>query len=331
MTMTDALDAGLPRAVAVTWGMVADPQRGPKRELSHERIVEAAMAIADADGIGAVTMNKVAGALGFTTMALYRYVTSKDDLLELMQDAVAGEVLSGTDQGLADGRRGSGTVTPDWRQELRRFADQLRGAYRDHPWMGDLPMSEALLLTPNNLAVADLAMRAMRSLPLPEPEKVGVLLLITVFVRANSQMERDIASTGDRAQMQIAGELIKELVTDERFPDLAPMVRSRVYLPGDDPTAEADDDVVDYDYGLKIILDGIAFRAEHGSAPVSEATGASREEDRLADALSLDHVRKDPKVKDAIGKRREAEGRLRDARKREREMIKNALERGPKS
>ena len=78
------------RVVAMAWGVAAAPQRGPKRELSLERIVEAAMKIADAEGLAAVTMQRVARSFGFTTMALYRYVSSKDDLHQLMLDASLG-------------------------------------------------------------------------------------------------------------------------------------------------------------------------------------------------------------------------------------------------
>lgn len=321
--MSDALEGGLPRAVAISWGMVANPQRGPKRELSHERIVEAAIELADAEGIGAVTMSKVAAALGFTTMALYRYVTSKDDLLELMLDASAGAVLAGTDRELDDGRSGTGQA--DWRDELRRLATQLRSGYLDHPWIGDVQVSSALVLTPNNLAIADLAMRSMRSLSVSDQDKTGVLLLITSYVRASSLLERDVTAT-DRDHTSIASDLIKELVTEERFPDLAPMVRSGVYLPGSSEEPVADE----FSFGLEIILDGIAAHAEQSGTERVRPEPGWRDDDQVAEAMSLDHVRKDAKVKDAVSKRREAEVRLRDARRQEREMIKNALERGPR-
>ena len=82
-------DPELPRGVALAWGVAAHPQRGPKRELSIERIVEAAIDIADAEGLAAVSMSRVAASLGFTTMSLYRYVTSKDDLILLMQEGAS--------------------------------------------------------------------------------------------------------------------------------------------------------------------------------------------------------------------------------------------------
>ena len=80
----------LPRGVALAWGVAANPQRGPKRELSIERIVDAAVEIADAGGLGAVSMASVSASLGFTTMSLYRYLDSKDELYAVMVDVAYG-------------------------------------------------------------------------------------------------------------------------------------------------------------------------------------------------------------------------------------------------
>ncbi|TPW97235.1 helix-turn-helix transcriptional regulator, partial [Schumannella luteola] len=83
-------DPELPRAVALAWGVAANPQRGPKRELSIERIVDVAVELADAGGLPSVSMAAVASELGFTPMSLYRYVSAKDDLLVLMQERGIG-------------------------------------------------------------------------------------------------------------------------------------------------------------------------------------------------------------------------------------------------
>ena len=90
MVDTDGVELELPRGVALAWGIAASPQRGPKREMSVERIVEAAVEIADAEGLGAVSMAAVAARLGYTPMSLYRYVTAKDDLILLMQEEATG-------------------------------------------------------------------------------------------------------------------------------------------------------------------------------------------------------------------------------------------------
>ena len=80
----------LPPRLQLLWGLQERPRRGPKPGLSLERIVDAAIGLADAGGLAAVSMARVAAELGFTTMSLYRYVPTKDDLLELMVDAASG-------------------------------------------------------------------------------------------------------------------------------------------------------------------------------------------------------------------------------------------------
>lgn len=329
--MTEAGDEGLPRAVAIAWGMVADPQRGPKRELSHERIVEAAIEIADTDGLGAVTMSKVAASLGFTTMALYRYVTAKGDLLQLMQEAVTADRLTSADAQLL-GPVEDGDAGPGWQRELRLIADQLYAMYTDHPWLTDIPISSAQLLTPSNLLVADQAVRAMRTLPITDHEKIGVLLLISTFVRSAAELARDMSAEYEHLSASAAAhraEWTRQLITAERFPHLRSMVDSGAYLVDVEESAE---DVDDYDFGLQVILTGIAQYAATGepvAQPVSQP--GVKTDDQLAEAMGLDHVRKDPKVRDAVKARREAETKLREAHKRERERISAALDRGPKT
>jgi AcrR family transcriptional regulator len=77
----------LPADVALMWGLRDVTKRGPKPSLSVEDIVRAAIEIADAEGLAAVSMARVAERLGNSTMALYRHVKSKDELLILMSDA----------------------------------------------------------------------------------------------------------------------------------------------------------------------------------------------------------------------------------------------------
>src|SRR5690606_32089960 len=89
----------LPKAVALMWGLEQPGGRGPKRGLSLEQIIEAAIAIGDAEGFAALSMNRVARELGFTAMSLYRYVDSKATLMEMMLDHVIGlppEIEPGT-------------------------------------------------------------------------------------------------------------------------------------------------------------------------------------------------------------------------------------------
>lgn len=240
--MADETESDYPPALAIAWGLAPSPRRGPRRELTHEQIVAAALEIADADGLAAVTMQKVATALGFTTMSLYRYVTSKDDLLQLMQDAAMA---------LPEGA----TVTvDDWREGLVQVTDHMRTVYGARPWALDVPLSFTGVVMPNNLRFADLTFRAMRTLPLPPAQKVGILLSLAMYVRSYAALERDLIATEGTDDPQftdaLAG-LLQKVVTPEEFPDLAPVLPEAFV--GDD-SADSDDD---YEFGLARILDGI--------------------------------------------------------------------------
>ncbi|MES1212422.1 MAG: helix-turn-helix domain-containing protein, partial [Leifsonia sp.] len=133
----------LPRAVALAWGIAANPQRGPKRELSIERIVEVAMQLADAGGLASVSMAAVASELGFTPMSLYRYLSAKDDLVLLMQESGVGV----PPESILEAASGEG----GWRAALTAWEQGQLAGYLEHPWLLDIPIA-SMTPTPNNLA-----------------------------------------------------------------------------------------------------------------------------------------------------------------------------------
>ncbi|WP_246066868.1 TetR/AcrR family transcriptional regulator [Paenibacillus koleovorans] len=235
----------LPPGIALSWGIVKQPRRGPKGELSVKKIVDAAVAIADRDGLGMVSMSRVAQSLGFTTMSLYRYLTSKEDLLTLMQDAVS--VIS---------------IPPEvegkpWRDEMKEYVWACVAIFQQHPWYADIPVTN-VPLGPNNMAVIDWMLRIMRDFPLNEYEKMSFLLLVSSYARACGLIARDIemAVRGGRSAETITnvpfGPALRQLVTPERFPYLYPLILSGAY------TDEAENPVGnELEFGLERILDGI--------------------------------------------------------------------------
>ena len=104
------VDAVLPDSIAAAWGVRERPHKGPKPALTLERIVAAAVRIADADGLDAVSMGRVAAELGAAAMSLYRHVSAKEELLTLMVDAAWGDAPAP----LAD--------TESWRSGLSRLS-----------------------------------------------------------------------------------------------------------------------------------------------------------------------------------------------------------------
>jgi len=297
--VAEPADPQLPRGIALSWGIAERPQRAPKRELSLEGIVETAIEIADAEGLPAVSMSRVATTLGFTTMSLYRYITSKDELVLLMQNAAAEIPIPPLDE--AQG----------WRDGLREWAARIGDSYRAHPWLLDIPIN-GLPMMPSDLAMVDWAMRIMRDLPLSQTEKMSTLLLVSGYARSIGQLLRDLTRAGQGFDDEGSeyGSVLRELVSEERFPYLYPVVQSGVYA----GEVQGEDDPA---FGLERILDGIEhYIAEAGAGHRSPSLGSPPEP-----------YPADKAVREAVKLRREAEKRLREALKREAELVKNARER----
>lgn len=299
--MTDA-EPELPRAIALAWGIAANPQRGPKRELSIERIVDAAIELADAGGLQAVSMASIAGSLGFTTMSLYRYVTAKDDLVLLMQEQAHGVPPETIGE------------APDWRSALRSWSGAQLDVYRRHPWLLDIPIS-GTPTTPNAMAWLDAAIGALRSTPLDDEEKIAVCLAIMGQTRWQGVVERGYVSAAAAAGTstdeldRVAETALAQLVTPEAFPEVARLVANGVFSSDDDP----------FVFGLDRLLDGVEFYLQHRPADGRVPSPPSDE-----DPVEVLH---DKRVREAQKAIREAEKQLREARKREREARKAARDR----
>lgn len=245
LSMAETTETGLPRAVAIAWGMQEAPQRGPHRGLSHERIVASAIEIADTEGLAAVTMQAVARSLDFTTMSLYRYVSSKEELLRLMQDAAltVPEKLR---------------LPADWRQALRVWATMVRDAYRAHPWVLNIPRGPVSILMPNSVRAADLGLAAMQDIPLADDEKIGVILVISQHVASSVELEQNLADEGVVTVPAEGVQLLGEVITPERFPHLVPVMESGNYLTDESPVIETKNGLdPEYDLGLDLIISGL--------------------------------------------------------------------------
>jgi len=140
------------------------------RTLDYDRIASAAVAIADEDGLDAVSMRRLASDLGVATMALYRYVRNKDDLLWLMADTVV------TDVDLPD------DPDADWRDVVRAHAAQIRAVILAHPWLvaagGRLPLG----VTPARLAIAESILQALDDAGLDADTSYTAMTTLTSFV-----------------------------------------------------------------------------------------------------------------------------------------------------
>ncbi|HEX5270054.1 MAG TPA: TetR/AcrR family transcriptional regulator [Gemmataceae bacterium] len=170
----------LPPGLDLLWGRRERGKRGPRPGLSAEAIVDAAVRIADAEGLEAISMARVASELGFTTMSLYRYVASKDELLQLMFNASA----FGAESIVLEG--------DDWRSRLRSWAVIQRDMLDLHPWITRMPMA-APPAAPNSLHFVERALEALDGTGLTDTEQMRAIGLITSYTLSEARMANDAA------------------------------------------------------------------------------------------------------------------------------------------
>jgi len=182
----------LPPGLDLLWGRRERGKRGPRPGLSAQAIVEAAVRIADAEGLEAISMARVAAKLGFTTMSLYRYVASKDELLQLMFNASA----LGAESIVLEG--------DDWRSRLRSWAIIQRDMLDLHPWITQMSMP-APPLAPNSLHFVERGLEALDGTGLADTEKMRVIGLLASYTLSEGRMANDAARAVAAAQAQ-AGE-----------------------------------------------------------------------------------------------------------------------------
>lgn len=273
---TDRPDAGteLPPVIARLWGRGPTPRRGPKPALTVDQVVRAAVDLADAEGLPAVSMARVAESLGYSSMALYRYVESKDELLVLMADAAADVLtLPPYDEG-------------DWRAGLSAWTRaQIEGVLA-RPWFLDLPLTTAQV-GPNRLRWIDRAFAILAPLDLTTGEKLQIVGLLAQHVlgegRVQVETRRAAAEAVRRAQGLPADTpeveldqdavaaanpyadyelVLTRLVDPETYPALTGALAA--WTPAE---AQPDDWESDIGFGLDILLDGIeAFVAKRAAA-----------------------------------------------------------------
>jgi AcrR family transcriptional regulator len=243
----------LPPGLDLLWGRRERGRRGPRPGLSPDAIVEAAVRVADAEGLEAVSMSRVATELGFTTMSLYRYVANKDELLQLMWNAAT----FGAEQLVIEG--------DDWRSRLRSWAIIQRDMMDRHPWVTHMPMA-APPVAPNSLHFVERGLATMDDTGLPDAEKLRVIGLLSSYTLSDVRMAND-AKRAMMAAAQLAETapdmaddapepiqsfegLLRELVDERTYP--------RLYRFAWSP--EADNQASEFGeflFGIDLILDGV--------------------------------------------------------------------------
>jgi AcrR family transcriptional regulator len=273
------------RTLELLWDTGRRPSRGPKPGLTLERIVEAAVRVADAEGLEAVSMRRVATELGTGTMSLYRYVPGKAELLDLMLDRVQRPSDDPAD--LGDG---------GWRSALEALGRATLALYRRHPWLLQVNQSRPIL-GPSALDGMEKMLSRIKSMGLTDPELVSAIVAVDGYVVGaartqlyEAEVERRTGLT-DTEFWAAQAPVLEKFMASGRYPMLAGL--------SEDAFGR---DFDHFEFGLQRILDGlevlVARRAGAGDGT----------EDR---ARAKDGAKDGPRAEDRAGNKDGGQGRSR--------------------
>lgn len=242
MQAANRVDPALQRRSQLLWEDRSRSTRGPKAAFTPEEVVEAAMAIADDDGIAAVTMQAVSARLGFTTMAIYRYFPSKEALYDAIVDAGMGAPPT------------PGEVPDDWRTEVTRWALAKRKMLCSRPWLAELPFVAAPH-GPNWLAWLEALAEPLSRTRLPPADVGQMISVIDGYTRGASDTSVSLARArargiSEREWAAAVGADLGRAIGDPRFQSFAAILTAPSQ--GKSRTMEES-----FDFGLQRVLDGI--------------------------------------------------------------------------
>ncbi|GAA3799709.1 TetR/AcrR family transcriptional regulator [Cellulomonas soli] len=222
-----------------------------RRGLSADRVVEAAVALADAEGLAAVSMSNVARRLGSAPMSLYRHVADKDELLLRMHDTVWRSASAPEVTGAPDG--------PGWRARLSAWCHAQRAVLLAHPWLEEIRLAERAG-TPSQLVWLDRGFACLEGTGLAEHDKADALLLLSGFVLWEARWRAETAVPADEVNplARDFGGTLRGVVDARTLPSLRRALEAGALdAPGSSYGT--------FEFGLGRILDGIEA-LEQGSA-----------------------------------------------------------------
>lgn len=235
------------RTIELLWRGESGPapvRPGPRRGLSVDAVVAAAVAVADAGGMPALTMRAVAARLGVRAMSVYTYVPGKAELLDLMVDAVHAEAPSPP-------------AGDDWRARIAAVAHANRDLLRRHPWLAEVSTARPVL-GPGSIAKYERELGALDGIGLDDVEMDAALTLVLEHARVAALAERDAAAAQDESGRS-PGEwwrerapLLAARVTAARYP-----LATRVGTAAGAAQDAAHDAGRAFAFGLERILDGL--------------------------------------------------------------------------
>ncbi|GAB3714092.1 TetR/AcrR family transcriptional regulator [Nocardiopsis oceani] len=254
------------RSMALLWREHEPAERtgpGPKSELSVDLVVETAIAVADSEGMQALSMRAVGERLGRTAMSLYTYVASKNELIDLMYDHAVGELAG----------RGEQAEHPGWREATSDWSARLWDFYLRHPWSLDISQARPVL-GPNEYRLFE-SLAAILHRAGMEPKAISsafgsLVNLVRGMVRTAAEARQAEAVTGvpEDEWWYARSAQLEEVAEDfhERFPTLTLMAKSGAF---DNENQQepylAQEAWETFQFGLEALLDGMQRQIDAGA------------------------------------------------------------------
>ena len=227
----------------------AQPPPGSRKpRFTREEIAAVALEIADREGFDALSMRRIADALGAGTMTLYYYIRTKDDLFTLMDDALMAEVV-----------RRCTPLPEHWRSAVELISHAMRETFLRHPWA--LHALEGARIGPNGLGHVEQSLRALEGLELTLAEKLEILSIVDDFTFGTVLRDREAHAAVDSTfDAEAINDVSKEYLATGDYPIMSRLIGEREPLDAFMEFVGIMTDKTRFDRGLALILDGFAAK-----------------------------------------------------------------------
>jgi AcrR family transcriptional regulator len=203
--------------------------------LSRERVLGAAVLLADKEGIESLTMRELGLRLGVEAMSLYNHVANKDDILDGMVDLVVSEIDLPSD-------------TADWKEAMRRRAISAQSVFSRHPWVSAL-IDSRVSSGPARLRYFDWMLGTLRRAGFTLEMTARAFSILDSYIYGFGRQKLNMSAGGDIKPEELAEAFLRSIPAAE-YPDLREMVVEYAMKSGHDESA-------DFEFGLNLILDGL--------------------------------------------------------------------------
>lgn len=255
MTTTESSGSGdVSRSMELLWGTGERATRGPKPGLTLDRIVTAAIELADAEGLAAVSMRRLSTELGAGTMSLYRHVPGRAELVDLMLDRVQGEGAHVPEPDTAEPDAADSAT--GWRKTVEKAARDELALYQAHPWLLSVNQTRPVL-GPGAVGGMESMLAGIKDTGLSDPELISVIIMVSGYVSgvARTQVHavevRQVTGISDDEFWRAQEPMLSTVMTSGRYPLMAAL----------SPEAFGPD-FDHFEFGLQRLLDGLEVLVE---------------------------------------------------------------------